>query len=262
MSNKIKLGEFVYPHEFRAMSEAMVEKYKELEKIDTDIASAKEWLKKNDKPYTLYISILDSKYFDIALKVSIVLRFIAVIAMIVISWEFHPLLAILCIILPILILNTKLFEAIFKLITNYPKKKKKAQQKGKEDWVREKEETEEKLKSLESKRKNAVQAAKEHQDLYEVWKDQLGRLLRVYSDAPYIHERSEMTNISGMIEAIKSVAASMAVKPVEIAKPVTIEPVTAAVAQPNVAVKEVQGSAKNNVNEEKGQGENKERQSS
>ena len=53
------------------------------------------------------------------------------------------------------------------------------------------------------------------------------------------------------IEAIKSAATSMAVKPVEI-KPVTIEPVTAAVAQPNVAVKEVQGSAKNNASEEKG----------
>ena len=64
------------------------------------------------------------------------------------------------------------------------------------------------------------------------------------------------------IEAIKSAAASMAVKPVEIAKPVTIEPVTAAIAQPSVAVKEVQGSAKNNANEEKGHGENKERQAS
>ena len=205
MSNKINLGEFVYPHEFRAMSQTMVEKYKELEKIDTDIASAKEWLEKNDKPDTFNIRYLDSKYFDIALKVSIVLRFIAVIAMIVISWYFHPLLAILCIILPILILNTKLFEAIFKLITNYPKKKKKAQQEDEEYWLWKKEETEEKLKSLKSKRKNAVQTAKEHQDLYEVWEDQLGSLLRVYSNAPYIHERSEMTNISGMIEAIKRV---------------------------------------------------------
>ena len=64
------------------------------------------------------------------------------------------------------------------------------------------------------------------------------------------------------VEAIKSAAASMAVKPVEIAKPVTIEPVTTAVAEPNVAVKEVQGSAKNNANEEKGHGENKEGQAS
>ena len=64
------------------------------------------------------------------------------------------------------------------------------------------------------------------------------------------------------VEAIKSAAASMAMKPVEIVKPVTIEPVTTAVAEPNVAVKEVQGSAKNNANEEKGHGEGREGQAS
>ena len=65
------------------------------------------------------------------------------------------------------------------------------------------------------------------------------------------------------VEAIKSAAASMAMKPVEIARPVTIEPVTTAVAEPNVAVKEVQGSAKNNAsNEEKGHGEGREGQAS
>lgn len=65
------------------------------------------------------------------------------------------------------------------------------------------------------------------------------------------------------VESIKSTAASMAVKPVETAKPVTIEPVTvSAVAEPNAAVKEVQGSAKQNANGENGQGENKEGQAS
>lgn len=64
------------------------------------------------------------------------------------------------------------------------------------------------------------------------------------------------------VESIKSAAASAAVKPVETARPVTIEPVTTAVAEPNVAVKEVQGSAKNNANEEKGHGEGREGQAS
>lgn len=62
------------------------------------------------------------------------------------------------------------------------------------------------------------------------------------------------------VESIKSAAASAAMKPVEVVKPVTIEPVAAAVAEPNVAVKEVQGSASNNANE--GNGEGRERQAS
>jgi len=61
------------------------------------------------------------------------------------------------------------------------------------------------------------------------------------------------------VESIKSAAASVAVKPVETAKPVTIEPVTTAVAEPNVAVKEVQGSSQQNM-QENGHGENKEGQ--
>ena len=64
------------------------------------------------------------------------------------------------------------------------------------------------------------------------------------------------------IEGIKSAAASMAVKPIEMVRPVTIEPVAAAVTEPSVAVKEVQGSAKNNANEEKGHGEARDGQAS